>query len=70
MMSCCKKLPEDWTYKLLCPLWKYMLLVLPSRTRSFEDHCEVSGKKGTRLAMPKTNLRARLLIIEARFRGY
>ena len=27
-------------------------------------------KKGTRLAMPKTNLRAGLLVIEARFRGY
>ena len=28
------------------------------------------GTKGTRLAMPKTNLRAGLLVIEARFRGY
>ena len=28
------------------------------------------GRKGTRLAMPKTNLRAGFLVIEARFRGY
>ena len=34
-----------------------------------EDYFGVR-KRGTRLAMPKTNLRAGLLVIEARFRGY
>ena len=29
-----------------------------------------SLERGTRLAMPKTNLHAGLLVIEARFRGY
>ena len=36
---------------------------------SSEDYSGVR-KEGTRLAMPKTNLRAGLLVIEARFRGY
>ena len=31
-------------------------------------HCEFGG--GTPLAMPKTTLRARLIVIEAWFRGY
>ena len=34
-----------------------------------EDYLGVR-KRGTRLAMPKTNLHAGLLVIEARFRGY
>ena len=41
----------------------------PEALISSEDYSGV-WKEGTRLAMPKTNLRARLLIIEARFRGY
>ena len=35
----------------------------------FELFCGVSGG-GTRLAMPKTTLRAGLIVIEAWFRGY
>ena len=34
-----------------------------------EDYLGVFGR-GTRLAMPKTNLRTGLLVIEVRFRGY
>ena len=35
----------------------------------FNFFCNVFGE-GTRLAMPKTILRARLIVIEAWFRGY
>ena len=35
----------------------------------FKLFCGVS-EGGTRLAMPKTTLRARLIVIEAWFRGY
>ena len=41
----------------------------PDALISFEDYSGVQ-KEGTRLAMPKTNLHAGLLIVEARFRGY
>ena len=43
----------------------------PIRTRGevFDDYFGVFGE-GTRLAMPKTILRAGLVIIEAWFRGY
>ena len=41
----------------------------PDILTSSEDYSGVR-KEGTRLAMPKTNLRAGLLVIEARFRGY
>ena len=35
----------------------------------FKFFCDVFGG-GTRLAMPKTTLRVRLIVIEAWFRGY
>ena len=41
----------------------------PDILTTSEDYSGVR-KEGTRLAMPKTILRAGLLVIEARFRGY
>ena len=41
----------------------------PDTILVFEDYFGVFGK-GTRLAMSKTTLRARLIVIEAWFRGY
>ena len=41
----------------------------PDMLSVFEDYFGIFGG-GTRLAMPKTNLRAILLVIEARFKGY
>ena len=48
-----------------------MELILQGRTLSsyFNFFCHVFGE-GTRLAMPKTILRAGLIVIEAWFRGY
>ena len=41
----------------------------PDTTYVFDNHLGVFGG-GTRLAMPKTRLHARLILIEAWFRGY
>ena len=41
----------------------------PDTVYVFDNHLGVFGG-GTRLAMPKTKLHARLIIIEAWFRGY
>ena len=41
----------------------------PDMVYVFDDNLGVFGG-GTRLAMPKTRLRARLIVIEAWFRGY
>ena len=41
----------------------------PDTTYVFDDNLGVFGG-GTRLAMPKTRLRAGLIVIEAWFRGY
>ena len=41
----------------------------PDTTYVFDNHLGVCGG-GTRLAMPKTRLRAGLIVIEAWFRGY
>ena len=41
----------------------------PDTTYMFDNHLGVFGE-GTRLAMPKTRLRAGLIVIEAWFRGY
>ena len=57
--------------EILFSLWWYVELVLQGRTLSLYSKlfCGVFGG-GTRLAMPKTTLRAGLIIIEAWFRGY
>ena len=41
----------------------------PNMIYMFDDYLGVFGE-GTRLAMPKTRLRAGLIVIEAGFRGY
>ena len=41
----------------------------PDTTYAFNNHLGVFGG-GTRLAKPKTRLRAGLIVIEAWFRGY
>ena len=41
----------------------------PDTVQVFDDYFGVFGD-GTRLAMPKTRLRAALIVIEAWFRGY
>ena len=41
----------------------------PETVYVFDNYLGVFGE-GTRLAMPKTRLRAGLIVIEARFRGY
>ena len=41
----------------------------PDMVYVFDDYLGVF-REGTRLAMPKTILRARLIVIEAWFRGY
>ena len=41
----------------------------PDTVYKFDDYLGVFGD-GTRLAMPKTRLRAGLIVIEAWFRGY
>ena len=41
----------------------------PDTIQVFDDYFGVFGD-GTRLAMPKTRLRVRLIVIEAWFRGY
>ena len=41
----------------------------PDTIQEFDNYFGVFGE-GTRLAMPKTRLRAGLIVIEAWFRGY
>ena len=49
-------------------MWK---LILQSRTLLLEITIFCEGLEGgTRLAIPKTDLRVGYLVIEARFRGY
>ena len=57
--------------EILFSLWWYVELILQGRTLSLYSklfHGVCGG--GTRLAMPNTILRAGLIVIEARFRGY
>ena len=56
---------------MLFSLWKYVATYFaePDTIFVFKIFYEVLGG-GTRLAMPKTDLRIGYLVIEARFRGY
>ena len=61
-----QKLPVDQIYKVLCCEDH---LADPDTTYMFYNNLGVFGG-GTRLAIPKTILRAGLIVIEAWFRGY
>ena len=60
-----QKLPAEWIYARVC---EDHLADLDT-VYMFDNNLGVFGG-GTRLAMPKTRLRAGLIIIEAWFRGY
>ena len=66
-----KKLSVDWTREILYSLRSCVVLVLQSRTRFLCSEGYVGiFREGTRLAMPRTDLCAGYVVIEARFRGY
>ena len=56
---------------ILFSLWQYVetYFAEPDTILVFKIFYGVFGGR-TRLAMPKTNLRVELIVIEARFRGY
>ena len=60
-----RKLPADQIYAMVCEDH----LADPDTVYVFDYHFGVFGE-GTRLAMPKTRLRAGLIVIEAWFRDY
>ena len=70
-MSRYKNLSADWTREILYSLRLSVVFVLQIRTRSLRPKTILEySERGTRLAMPKTILRAGLIVIEAWFRGY
>ena len=66
-----KKLSADYICEISFSLRWYVKIILQIRTQS---KCSINYfgafGEGTRLAMPKTKLRAGLIVIEAWFRGY
>ena len=65
VMSCCKKLSADWTRVKLYSLCGCLWCVLQIRIQSSCPETILEfGKKGTRIAMPKTNLRTGLLVMK------
>ena len=71
MLSCCQACQQIRFVEILFSLRWYVELILQSRTLSLCSkifHGVFGG--GTRLAMPNTKLCARLIVIEAWFRGY
>ena len=71
VMSCCKKLSVDWTHGILYSLCSCVWCVCyRSGHDQYVRRLSSSSEGGTRLAMPKTDLCAGYLVIEARFRGY
>ena len=70
-MSCCKMRQQIRFVEILFSLWWYVetYFAEPDTILVFKIFHGVFGG-GTRLAMPKTKLRAGLIIIEAWFRGY
>ena len=60
-----RKLPAEQIYARVCEDH----LADPDTVYVFDNYLGVFGG-GTRLAMPKTRLRAGLIVIEAWFRGY
>ena len=71
MMSCCRNMSADWIRgNIILSMVVCGTYFAGSDTiLVFKLFCGVFGG-GTRLAMPKTTLRAGLIIIEAWFRGY
>ena len=71
MMSLYKKVVSrlDWWNAVLSMVVCGTYFVEPDTILVFKIFYEVFGG-GTRLAMPKIVLRARLIVIEAWFRGY
>ena len=59
-----RRLPADQIYAMVCEDH----LADPETVYVLDNHFGVLGE-GTRLAMPKTRLRAGLIVIEAWFRG-
>ena len=69
-MSLCLKLSAGYIYEISFSTAVYEdPLADPDTVYVFDNHLGVFGG-GTRLAMPKTRLRAGLIVIEAWFRGY
>ena len=64
-----ERLPAERIYDMSPTMVYEGHLADPDTTYMFDNHLGVF-EGGTRLAMPKTILRARLIIIEAWFRGY
>ena len=71
MMSCCQNMSADWICGniILSTVVCGTYFAGSDTILVFKLFCGVFGG-GTRLAMPKTTLRAGLIAIEAWFRGY
>ena len=71
MMSCCQNVSADWICgNIILSMVECRTYFVGSDTiLAFKFFRGVFGG-GTRLAMPKTTLRAGLIVIEAWFRGY
>ena len=71
VMSCCKKLSADWTRASI--IFSLRLCVVrvtgPDTIVAFEDYLGVRIE-GNPPCNAEDNLHARLLVIDARFRGY
>ena len=71
MMSCCRNVSTDWIRGniILSTVVCGTYFAGSDSILVFKLFCGVFGG-GTRLAMPKTTLRAGFIVIEAWFRGY
>ena len=71
MMSCCQNVSADWIFGniILSTVVCGTYFAGSDTILVFKLFCGVFGG-GTRLAVPKTTLRAELIIIEAWFGGY
>ena len=59
----------QWCVKIILQNRTLFVTAGPDTVYVFDNNLGVFGE-GTRLAMPKTRLRAGLIVIEAWFRGY
>ena len=64
-----QRLPAERIYAMFPTMVYEGHLADPDMVYVFDNYFGVFGE-GTRLAMPKTRLRAGLIVIEAWFRGY
>ena len=64
-----RRLPAERIYAMIPTMLCEDHLVDPDTVYVFDNYFGVFGE-GTRLAMPKTRLRAGLIVTEAWFRGY